>query len=150
MKKKYKRILKVIILLLLAGAALSLFFPEVINGFLKKLKSNRQAEKIIEDVSLNINDIDKVLGEKAEDVSQKLDSGEGVINVEKIIETVIKDPVIVKQIEEKVETVIHEKTIQIQKIPEEIKEEVKKEVKEEVKKRVCEEWLDSAEQNNGE
>lgn len=147
MKKKHKKLLTIVGILLIAVFIIQTLYPEMINKAAASIFNPSQRKEVEEKVLKTLKSADKVLGEKVSIFSKQLSSGEGPIDIEAMVSKIANTET-VKEIEQKIEEVVQEKTKKIQKIPEEAIEEVENAAKKEVRKKVCEEWLDSAKQNN--
>lgn len=84
--------------------------------------------------------IDKVLGEKVEAVNDQLIDGQER-PVQTIVEKVISDSGLTKEIQAQIETKIIEKSKEVQGLPQEAIDEIRRQVKAEIRRQICEGWL---------
>ena len=140
MKHRTKRLLILFLLGFLATAGVvRAYFPDIWEKTGQPFEEYPVVAQTIKTGEQKTKEFEEVLGKQVKQTQDKVETGS--LPVETIVNEVMNDSELVKEIQTRVETIVTEKTREIQELPEEAVDQIKKEIKKELHQQMCEEWL---------
>ena len=142
MKQRTKRFLIFLLLGFLATAGtVKAYYPDIWEKTGRVLEEQPLISQALKQGEQKTRELEEVLGKQVEQTQDKVESGN--FPVETIVSQVLNDSELAKEIQTRMETVVTEKTLEIQELPKEAVDQVKQGVKQELQRQMCEEWLNN-------